>query len=231
MLHAVFGSLTRSRLVARLLFRFDLPPLRPGGHYFDVTTLALLRASRRIPAGATVLDLGTGSVALLALLALCLWRRGCRVEAVEIDPDVAREAERSIRLQGARLPLRRAALLEGAPRDTEYVVFNPPYVPTATGERRRLPAAFRSQWDGGPDGTRVIAAFLDGLAAHEGHPTVFLGVNHRHVPRARMEDLLARQPTIVLEEVVRERFLGVEVYVLSTRAGPPDGEGESGRSG
>ncbi len=228
MLHAVFASLTRSRLVARMLFRFDLPPLRPGGHYFDVTTLALLRASRRIPAGATVLDLGTGSAALQAL---CLWRRGCRVEAVEIDPDVARDAERSIRLQDARLPLRRAALLEGAPRDTEYVVFNPPYIPTSTGERRRLPAAFRSQWDGGPDGTRVIAAFLDGLAAHEGHPTVFLGVNHRHVPRARMEALLARQPTIALQEVVRERCLGVEVYVLSTRAGPPAGEGETGRSG
>ena len=46
-----------------------------------------------------------------------------------------------------------------------------------------------------------------------------------------MEALLTRQPTIALQEVVRERCLGVEVYVLSTRAGHPAGEGETGRSG
>jgi methylase of polypeptide subunit release factors len=217
-LHAVFGSLSRSRWVARLLFRFDLPSLPPGGHYFDVTTLALLKASRLIPAGASVLDLGTGSAALIAL---SLWRRGCRVEAVEIDAGVADEAERCIRRQGAHLPLRRANLLEGAPSDTEFLLFNPPYVPTAVAERRGLPDAYRSQWDGGPDGTRVIAAFLDALEAHDGCPTAFLGINGRHVPRARVEALVAERPGLRLEDVVSERLLGVQVFVLSSGRSDP----------
>ncbi len=220
MLYAVFGSLARSRWVGRLLFGFDLPALRPGDRYFDVTTLALRRAARRIPPGARVLDLGTGSAALLAL---DLWRRGCRVEAVEIDAGVAGEAEASIRRQGAHRPLRRADLLEGAPDDLEFVLFNPPYVPTATGEGRGLPAAFRSQWDGGPDGTRVISAFLDALAAHPGDPTALLGVNGRHVPRERVEALVAERPALVLRETRGEPLLGVWVFVLGRRPPPASG--------
>lgn len=219
MLRPLFGRLTRSPRLAGALLRLELPPLEPGEHYLDATTLALLRAARRhVAPGSRVLDVGTGSAAVLALW---LWRRlGCEVTATELAPHVAARARESVRLN--RSPVRVVAgdLLAGLGGPFDHVLFNPPYVPTATGRARGLPGRYRSQWDGGADGTEVLARFLEGFEREGGDATALLGVNRLHVPRALVLERIGERAGLELVERIDAAWLPSDVYLLARRKGP-----------
>ena len=217
MLRSLFGILSRSRLAARLLFGLDLPPLPAGCHYFDVTTLALARAAKtRLSDGDRVLDMGAGSVAILGLFAAHL---GCEVTATELNEVIADQARASIAADGADIEVLCGPFFANHAPHLDWVLFNPPYVPTESGLARGLPQELRSQWDGGPNGTTVIAGFLDALAQWEGAPRVLMGVNRRHVSRESVEALLDAHSAASLE-TVESSLLGVDVYVFSTRKSP-----------
>ncbi len=214
---------TRSRLAARLLFGGAFLPLEPGDRYFDATTVALRDALREhLPRGARLLDVGTGASAVLGLWA---WReRGARVVCTELDPRALAGAAAAIRANGAPLSLVRASLLAGVAGPFDAAVFNPPYVATAVGAARGLPAAWRSQWDGGPDGARAIRAFLDELAAARRIGTALLGVNRRHVAREHvLFEIDARRAPgaeLCFERAWRHPWLPVDVYVFVSRKSP-----------
>ena len=215
MLRPLVTALTRSPLAARLLFGGSYGAPAAGAHHFDVTSLGLLREARRtVRRGARVLDMGTGSAALLGLW--CWRRRGCRVVCTDRDPAIAREARAAVERNGAPLPVVCCALFDGVRGPFDVVLFNPPYVPTAVGEERALPARYRSQWDGGPEGTSTIEAFVRGFAAAAGDATGLLGVNRRHAPRARVTPLLGD----LAYEVRAHPVLPVDVYVLRNRKSP-----------
>jgi len=217
-LSAVFGRLTRSRLVARAHFGAIFPPLRKGEHLFDVATLALRRvALERIPTGARVLEVGTGS---FAVLAIWLWRRGCRVRCTEIDADIAQRARETVQLNCASIEVECQPFLGAAPCEVDFVLFNPPYVRTAIGERRRLPRALRSQWDGGADGVDVLREFLAEFARRGGAAKALVGLNDLHVGRKRVVELLAATPELALREVVRHPRLPASVYFLERTKSP-----------
>ena len=57
----------------------------------------------------------------------------------------------------------RSDLFAGVRGPFDLVLFNPPYLPTAPDER--LDDWLEYALDGGPDGRRTIARFLDGLVA------------------------------------------------------------------
>ena len=63
MLRSLFGIFARSRLAARLLFGLDLPSLPRPCHYFDVTTVALARASIAATAAGAAVHPEAGRVA------------------------------------------------------------------------------------------------------------------------------------------------------------------------
>jgi len=154
------------------------------------------------------------------VLAAWLWRRGCEVTATELDPFIAGQAEASLRYLGAPVRVLRGAFLAGVAGPLDLVLFNPPYVQSAAGADRGRTERYRSQWDGGPDGTRAIAGFLDAVLAYDGAPTVLLGVNRRHVARPRVEALFASRPALALERVETRALLPVDVYVFSSRKSP-----------
>ena len=126
-------------MAARVLFGGRFPRLRPDEHYFDVTTVALRAVLRRgIAPASRVLDMGTGSAAVLGLW---LWRRlRCRVRCSEVDPELVLQARESVRRNGAPIEVVRASFFEGVDGRFDHVVFNPPYVPTRVGSERGLPA-------------------------------------------------------------------------------------------
>jgi methylase of polypeptide subunit release factors len=213
----VVQDATRSRRLARVIFGVDfLFPLDSGESYFDVTTPVLARvAAAHVRPSWRVVDVGTGTVAAIALH---LWHKvGCEVVATEVDLQIAARADENIALNRAPVQLVRGSFLDGVEGRIDAVVFNPPYVATETGERRRLPDRLRSQWDGGPDGCRVIRDFLDVMASEPRRPLVFLGVNRTHVPAPRLAALLDARPSIASEGVHRARLLPVDVYVLQKR--------------
>ena len=205
----LFGRLTRSRFLAQELFGARILPLEPGEHAFDATTLALRRrAIACIAPGARVLDVGTGSAAILGLW---LWRRGCRVTCTELDPAIAARARAHVELNGAAVRVETGSFFAGLREPFDHVLFNPPYVPTGTGRQRALPQSHRTQWDGGPDGTDTIAAFVEAFAREGGSATALMGVNSLHVPRERVELLLQRDG-LAVQGVWKHPWLPVHVY-------------------
>jgi methylase of polypeptide subunit release factors len=218
-LRLLFRRLLRSRALAARLLGLELPALEDGEHYLDVTTLALLRAARgRVPRGSRVLDVGTGSFA-----AIGIWlerRLGCEVVATEVDPQVAERARRCVQLNRAGVRVVEGDLLAGLEGPFDHVLCNPPYVPTAPGVAQGLPQRLRSQWDGGPDGSETIARFLAAFEREGRRATALLGVNSRHVPRARVLERIGERTGLELVELVPGAWLPADVYVLVTRKGP-----------
>ncbi len=218
MLRYLVNLLTRSRLAARVAFGGRYPRLKPGEHHFDVTTLALVRkAGQVVPRGARVLDMGTGSAAILGLW--CWRHRACRVICTDIDLDLARRARANVLANGASSHVVCCESLAGLRSVFDVVLFNPPYVPTGIGEARCLPDRLRTQWDGGADGTDAIAAFLEAFDERGGDATALVGVNRRHVPRARVAPLLEGCSSKVTE-IWKHPWLPVDVYVLVRKKSP-----------
>jgi methylase of polypeptide subunit release factors len=216
---AVKQRATRSALLTRCLFGVRTEPLGPGNRYFDLTTLALKRvASARIERGARVLDMGTGTSAVLGLwLARAL---ACEVTCTDVDPRTVERARANVARNEVSLTVVCASLFEGVEETFDYVLFNPPYLPTATGRERDQPEELRSMWDGGPEGTDTIAAFLDAFSARDSRATVLLGVNRVHVGRERVTALIGARDPLDLRAVEAHPWLPVDVYVLVKKKSP-----------
>lgn len=114
------------------------------------------------------LDVGTGSGAI----AVTLLAEVPTLQAVAMDVDLAplKIAARNARLHGVedRLRLVNSNLAEAINRRFDLVLANLPYVPSAelaTLEPEVQAYEPTHALDGGPDGTRLIRAFLPGLGA------------------------------------------------------------------
>ena len=128
----------------------------------DTWLLADALDRERLPPGARVLDLCSGSGALAVRAALALRRE---VTAV----DVSRRAVAAIRLNAAvnrvTVRARRGDLLAAVAGERfDAIVSNPPYVPTPTDA---LPArGLRRAWDAGRNGRALLDRICAGAPAH-----------------------------------------------------------------
>jgi methylase of polypeptide subunit release factors len=219
---AVFGCVraaTRSRFLARALFGVDFRPLGEDETYFDATTLVLVRrAAERLTRDSRVLDMGTGTVAVVGLT---LWKKlGCQVISVDVNPESVKLAQANIDRNHAPIRAIQSSFFTAVDQAFDAVVFNPPYVPTRAGLARGLPERFRSQWDGGKDGLDVIERFLTAWEADRRGPLAIMGVNHRHAPRRSVLSVVEAHPGIRVEEIYRAPLLPVDVYALTVAATP-----------
>lgn len=122
----------------------------PGVYAPQCDTRVLAGALRReeLPAGAHVLDLGTGSGALAVVAAR---HAAARVTAVDISRRAVFAARVNARLNGLRIVVRRGDLTaELGRRRFDLIMANPPYVPVPDGSHTD------SRWDAGTSGRDVV---------------------------------------------------------------------------
>jgi release factor glutamine methyltransferase len=120
----------------------------------------LLLPFARVRRGSSFLEVGTGS----GVLALEAARGGARVVATDRNPYALRRLALLAQGEGLSLEAVRTDLARGLGR-FDRVVFNPPYLPTLP-EQRDPDRWHNLALDGGPDGCRVAARWVAGLAEH-----------------------------------------------------------------
>lgn len=138
-------------------------------------TELLVEAALALPAGARVLDVGTGSGAVA--LALKQERPDLQLSASDVCEGALELARANARRLGLDVELMRADLLEGVPDAFDAVVSNPPYV--ADGELPALAPEItrhepRVALSGGADGLAVIRALAEQLRGRARVRTVAL---------------------------------------------------------
>lgn len=181
----------RNRCLFRLLFGF-WPPTVCKGQLWDWTTIQLRRAmARRVASGASLLDMGTGPVAVLGIWASR--ERGCAVLAVDHVAEVVKGAGSAVRLAGAPVKVLESSLFQAVDGLFDVIVFNAPYIDEKSGVRLGLLDSdlARKRWGGGEDGLETVERFLADA--------------HRHLA-AGGEILLGVNLFYVLDSMVRERI-------------------------
>jgi release factor glutamine methyltransferase len=162
--HPALRALRTNRLVIRGLFGVRIPK---GMHVqFDPTTVLLSRVLREIVEAEdrTSLEVGVGQAALISLsLAL---RKPIEVVGVDCSESRVAQSLQVAQANSVAADFFISDLLKAVPpaRRFDLIFFNPPYVPTQTGQRlqltKRLSVDGDQVWDGGADGTAVLSRFL-----------------------------------------------------------------------
>ncbi len=119
----------------------------------DSWLLAAHLRRERLPRGAAVLDLCTGSGAL-AVTAARHGPEGANVTAVDVSRRALLTARLNARLNGTRVRTVRSDLFDGLGEERfDLIVSNPPYVP---GPAASAPRGAARAWEGGDDGRLLL---------------------------------------------------------------------------
>jgi methylase of polypeptide subunit release factors len=209
--------LTRNRYGMWVLFRIVARPARRCAGW-DTATVALFRSMAKVVChGLTVVDLGTGEAAILAIR---LRRLGAlRVIGVDPDKDAIRRARETYEANGGR----NGSFVCGTSeclraRSFHLVVCNPPFVSHGFLCTSQVALRSRIMWDGGPSGCEVAVAILrDALRVVTRGGIVVFGVSNISNPRlaVRMVECGAEVGAIALENA--NQWLGTSVVWLSFR--------------
>ncbi|MBL8863784.1 MAG: methyltransferase [Planctomycetes bacterium] len=205
----------RSKLVAQALFGIEFPPLGPKDYYFDISTHVVVReVGKRIGPQNHLLDLGTGS---FAVIGLSLWKKtGCRVTCADLNPELAASSRRNVALNNAPIEVVDSDLFTNVTVPFDVVTFNPPYITTAAGQDLGIESR-PAQWDGGEDGLRAVRPFLEAVAARGNPVTAYLAMNTLFVKGDAVRALVAKEPGLEYLETIRSRLLPIELHVLRNR--------------
>ena len=216
--------LRRSRRLCRIRFGVDVST-RVLPALWDQTTPVLRDAlSSEVRPGMRLLEMGTGQAALLLCwLANSYPGYGLTLVGAEINPHFAENARNVASANGAHIEIIVSNLFEGVQGNFDLIFINPPYVPqTHPAASKHGGNPLDTTWDGGPQGTEVIADFLDG--AHRflaPNGLVLLGVNEFYVPGGLLRELIAGKGYRI-NQVIQKLGNQSRVYDLSWPRGEDD---------
>jgi release factor glutamine methyltransferase len=155
---------------------------RPGD---DTLLLGRIVASEVKP-GERFLEVGCGS----GLVSLVAARARALVTCTDLNPYAVAAARHNAQQNQLSIEVREGDLLAGAKGPFDVVAFNPPYLPTAPGEK--LPGPLNLAFDGGPTGTDTVLRFVEQLAALPSLPRCVLVVHSSLADAKPLVDSLLR---------------------------------------
>ncbi len=130
------------------------------GVYSPAEDSFLLAEALDVGSGVSVLDMGCGS----GFLGLVAAKTAGRVLSVDVNQSALECTEQNARLNGStNLEVRRSDLFSNIAGSFDFILFNPPYLPTEEGEPRD---AVSLAWDGGQSGRDVIDRFLADVSSY-----------------------------------------------------------------
>jgi len=176
----------------------------PGNVYSPAEdSFLMLEAVSAIPiTNKKVLDVGTGS----GIQGLYCAMRGAIVTVTDINPAAVIYAQQAAQTLGVTLTAVQSDLFSNVSERFDFVLFNPPYLPSETFEDRTV--------DGGSKGRALATRFLAGLPKHlneEG--TALLLLSSQNDPTS----LIADQQVFEASVVAKRALFFEELQVLSLR--------------
>lgn len=217
----LIGVVRRTDVIHFLMFGYR--PARGSactGAFWDWTTLALRRSlAKHVTPDMKILDMGTGTVAVLALF--CALRLRCAsVMAVDYVAQVLESARCNVeKYCPERIEVLRSDLFREVRGRYDLIVFNAPYLDgTRVSAREVLSNEIQKRrFSGGEGGKETIVRFLSGapgFLCEDGR--ILLGVNHFHIGQETLVELI-EDSGFDLVERVESKCLPGSAYLLGLK--------------
>ncbi|MCL6088925.1 MAG: methyltransferase [Candidatus Marsarchaeota archaeon] len=158
----------------------------------DDTELLAESAIEKAQPGSSILEIGTGSGAVILSLAKS-GKRFKELVAVDSEPaavEAAKTNAKKNKIESVRFL--QSDLFAALPARSlfDLILFNPPYLPTAKLDK--VKGSLNSALDGGPDGLKVVRRFLVKAGRHLAPNGKILLVISSLQPKDKLEALLSR---------------------------------------
>ncbi|MCM2372435.1 methyltransferase [Aporhodopirellula aestuarii] len=177
----ILRMLRRNPILIRAVFGVRLPS--GVAVQYDPTTVLLSRTMKDLvgellqqvdrEAPVRLLEMGIGQGALVSLsVAASYPPERIKVDGVDCSASRVNSSQEVARFNDSDAHFWVSDLFSDIPAESAYdfIYFNPPYVPTRTGQElqltRRLEVDGDQMWDGGDDGADVLREFLDQSRAY-----------------------------------------------------------------
>jgi methylase of polypeptide subunit release factors len=209
-------------MLHRCLFGYN--PCNSGdvyGEYWDWTTLILRKALQQyLSSDISFLDMGTGPVGVLAIFAKL--RLGCKkVHAADHIPEIVCSAKRNADFLKLDIEFYCGDLFANINDRFDVICFNATYLDLELGHKSEMLRDKLSElrFSGGQGGGKTIGRFLrDAPEYLTDNGLVILGVNHYHIPKSTVRDLLSSS-RLELRECVESFVTPASAYVLCQHHG------------
>ena len=184
----------RSRFLIKLFFNVNIP--RKCNVDFDMTTVVLKYAINKvIKSPSKVFEMGVGTGSLLSIM--ISKKYNTKAYGADISSRRVEQSKQISCLNNVETNYVVSNLFEKVKGKFEYIIFNPPYVPSKIGKKLNLGNSFEKSeeklaWDGGEDGTAIIKRFFNEVKEYMKKSSLILvGVQGIYISPQTMKEIIS----------------------------------------
>lgn len=187
-------KLVRSRFLIKLFFNVNIP--RKCNVDFDMTTVVLKYAINQVvKSPSKVFEMGVGTGSLLSIM--ISKKHNIKAYGADISARRVEQSKKISYLNNVENNYVVSNLFEKVKGKFEFIIFNPPYVPSGIGNELNLGNSFEKSeeklaWDGGEDGTAIIKRFFNEVKEYMKKSTLILvGVQGIYISKQTMKEIIS----------------------------------------